>query len=163
MITVAAETPRQEGVAALLRQSDAVAAALYPGAFRQAIDPASLDRPGMTLLVARRDGCVAGCCALFDRGDGSAELQRMIVAEAHRQQGVGDALLAAAETQAAQRGVVRLLLEVGIRNVAAHAMYRRAGFTPRAPFTPYKATPISRFLEKRLIAVVSSSSRPTVR
>ena len=72
MITVAVETPHQAAVAALLRQSDAVAAALYPGAFRRAIDPASLDRPGTTLLVARQAGRAAGCCALFDHGESEA-------------------------------------------------------------------------------------------
>ena len=163
MITVAVETPRQEEVAALLRHSDAVAAALYPGAFRRAIDPASLDRPGISLLVARHDGRAAGCCALIDREDGSAELKRMIVAEAHRRQGVGEALLRGAEALAIGRGIALLLLEVGIRNEAAHAMYRRAGFTPRGPFAPYAATPISRFLEKRLTPGISSPSLPTAR
>ena len=38
-------------------------------------------------------------------------------------------------------------------------MYRRAGFLPRGAFAPYDATPISRFLEKRL----SSPSLPPAR
>lgn len=150
MIAVAVETPLQDAVAALLRQSDAVAAALYPGEFRRPIDPASLDAPGISLLVARLDGRAAGCCALFDRGDETAEIKRMIVDDAVRRQGVGDALLHATEALARQRGIATLLLEVGIRNDAAFAMYRRTGFTPRDAFTPYAATPISRFLEKRL-------------
>ncbi|MBW6401484.1 GNAT family N-acetyltransferase [Roseomonas sp. HJA6] len=158
MITVAVETPRREEVAALLRHSDAVAAALYPGQFRRAIDPASLDCAGISLLVARHDGRTAGCCALFDREDGSGELKRMIVAEAHRRQGIGEALLRGAEALAIQRGIALLLLEVGIRNDAAYAMYRRGGFTPRGPFAPYTATPISRFLEKRLVPGISSLS-----
>ncbi len=163
MISVAVEPPHQEAVAALLRQSDAVAAALYPGEFRRAIDPASLDRPDTTLLVARQSGCAAGCCALFDRGDGSAELKRMIVAEEYRRQGVGEALLRGAEAEAARRGIASLLLEVGIRNEAAFTMYRRAGFLPRGAFPPYEATAISRFLEKRLVPDISSRSPPPVR
>nr|WP_277613654.1 GNAT family N-acetyltransferase [Neoroseomonas marina] len=130
--------------------SDAVAAVLYPGAFRRAIDPAALDRPDIALLVAREDGRAAGCCAVFDRGDGSAEIKRMIVAEAHRRKGVGEALLQGAEALACGRGISLLLLEVGTRNEAAYAMYLRAGFTPRGPFAPYGANPISRFLEKPL-------------
>ena len=150
MISVAVEPPHQEAVAALLRQSDAVAAALYPGEFRRAIDPASLDRPGIALLVARHDGQAAGCCTLFDRGDGSGELKRMIVATAQRRRGVGEALLHGAEAEAVRRGIGLLLLEVGIRNEAAFAMYRRAGFAPRGAFVPYQPSPISRFLEKTL-------------
>ena len=158
MIAVAVETPWQAGIAALLRESDAVAAALYPGAFRRAIDPASLDRPDIALLVARCGGAAGGCCALLDRGDGSAELKRMIVAEEHRGRGVGAALLCGAEIEAARRGVQLLLLEVGVRNTAAYALYLRGGFTPRDPFSPYEATPTSRFLEKRLAPAVNSHS-----
>lgn len=150
MIEVRAETPLQAEVAALLRQSDAVAAALYPGAWRRPIDPASLAQAEATLFVARLDGRAIGCCVLFDRGDGTGEIKRMIVTEAARGSGVGKALLAAAEDEAAARGMTALLLEVGTRNEAAHAMYLRAGFLPRGPFAPYAPSPISRFLAKPL-------------
>lgn len=156
MLAVAVEPPRQAEVAALLRHSDAVAAALYPGEVRRAIDPAALDRPEIAVLVARREGRAAGCCAILERGDGSAELKRMIVAEGARRQGVGAALLRGAMAHAAARGIALLLLEVGIRNEAAHAMYLRAGFTPRGPFAPYGATPVSRFLERRIGGDISS-------
>ena len=156
MIAVAVETPLQEAVAALLRQSDAVAAALYPGAPRRAIDPQTLAVPGTHVLVARVDGIAAGCCALFEQGEAAAELKRMIVDDAFRRRGIGEALLRAAETQALRLGIAVLRLEVGTRNEAAHAMYVRAGFTPRGPFGAYAASPISRFLEKP----ISSRSLP---
>lgn len=149
---VAVESPHQEEIATLLRQSDAVAAALYPGAFRRTITPASLDTPAISLFVARIAGRAIGCCALFDRGDGSAEIKRMIVDEAHRGSGTGAALLAEVESEAALRGINRLMLEVGIRNVAAYALYCRVGFTPCAAFAPYKPDPISRFLAKSVSA-----------
>ncbi|MCA3378079.1 MAG: GNAT family N-acetyltransferase [Roseomonas sp.] len=148
MIKVAVESPQQEDIAALLSQSDAVAAALYPGAFRRAITPASLDAPEISLFVARIAEHAIGCCALLDRGDGTAEIKRMIVDEAHRGSGAGASLLAALDGAAERRGIRTLLLEVGIRNVAAYALYRRAGFTPCAAFAPYIADPISRFLAK---------------
>jgi putative acetyltransferase len=76
----------------------------------------------------------------------------MIVDEAHRGSGAGAALLAALEAEATRRGIHRLLLEVGIRNEAAYALYCRAGFTPCAAFAPYSADPISRFLAKQVSA-----------
>lgn len=152
MIKVAVESPHQDEIATLLRQSDAVAAALYPGAFRRAITPASLDTPEISLFVARSAGRAIGCCALLDRGDGTAEIKRMIVNEVHRGNGAGAALLAALEAEAALRGIHMLLLEVGIRNEAAYALYCRAGFTPCAAFEPYKPDPISRFLTKPVSA-----------
>jgi putative acetyltransferase len=152
VIAVAVETPRQEAVAALLRHADAVAAMLYPGAFRRPIDPGALAVPGTHLLVARVDGIAAGCCALFEQGEGRAELKRMIVLEDFRRQGIGETLLRAAEAEARRLGIATLRLEVGIRNEAAHGMYRRAGFAPCEPFPPHVASPISRFLEKPLAA-----------
>lgn len=157
MIAVRVETPLQEAVAALLRQSDAVAAALYPGAYRRAIDPGGLAVPSAHVLVARVDGIAAGCCALFEQGEATAELKRMIVDDAFRRRGIGEALLRAAEAEALRLGIATLRLEVGTRNEAAHAMYLRAGFTPRGPFGTYAASPISRFLEKPLS---SRSPRP---
>ena len=69
---------------------------------------------------------------------------------------MGEALLRAAMACAERQGAELIVLEVGIRNEAAHAMYLRAGFTPRGPFGAYAASPISRFLEKPL----SSRSPP---
>jgi putative acetyltransferase len=152
VIAVAVEPPRQDAVAALLRHADAVAAMLYPGAFRRPIDPGTLAVPGTHLLVARVDGVAAGCCALLEQDEGCAELKRMIVPEDFRRQGIGEALLRATEAEARRLGIATLRLEVGIRNEAAHAMYRRAGFMPCEPFPPHVASPISRFLAKRLAA-----------
>lgn len=149
-LTVRVETPRQPEVAALLRLSDEIAAALYPGEPRRALNPETLDAPGFHLLLARRGGAAAGCCALLEAGDGTAELKRMVVDPAQQGQGVGLALLRAAEALARQRGVALLRLEVGVRNSAGEALYRREGFRDCAPFGGYRATPISRFLEKPL-------------
>ena len=59
-------------------------------------------------------------------------------------------LTVAVETPRQTAVAALLRLEVGIRNKAAEALYRRAGFTDRAPFGGYRASPISRFLEKPL-------------
>ncbi len=149
-LVVAAETPRQPEVAALLRLSDEIAATLYPGEPRRALNPETLDQPGIHLLVARRDGVAAGCCALLEALEGTAELKRMVVDPAQQRQGVGRALLHGAEALARARGITLLRLEVGIRNAAGEALYRAEGFRDGAPFGTYRASPISRFLEKPL-------------
>lgn len=148
-LTVKVESPLQGEVAALLLQSDAVAARLYPGEFRRPITPEALSKPGIHLLVARRRTAL-GCCALFERNDGTAELKRMIVDEASQGQGVGAALLASAEATARRLGAHTVVLEVGVRNTEAQALYCGAGYGPRDPFSPYQASPISLFLERRL-------------
>jgi putative acetyltransferase len=151
VLTVQEESSRQQDVAALLRQSDAVAASLYPNAYRRPLNPETLAMPGISVFVARtEDGAAAGCCALFDLGDGSAELKRMIVDDRFRRRGVGQALLQAVETAAPRKGINRVLMEVGIRNTDGQALYRRAGFRERGPFGTYDASPISLFFEKTL-------------
>ncbi|MDH4442071.1 MAG: GNAT family N-acetyltransferase [Rhizobium sp.] len=147
-VTVAIEPPDQPAVATLLQQSDAVAARLYPGAFRQSLNPATLSRPEIALFLARDEmGHALGCAALVDLGDGTAELKRMIVDPAHAGQGVGRRLLTAILQSARARGYRSVLLEVGIRNVEARRLYESAGFRDRGPFGRYALTPIATFME----------------
>ncbi len=150
MLAIREETSRQDAVAELLRQSDALAALLYPGAYRRPLDPDALAVPGIRLFVARQDGLVAGCCALFEQPDGTAELKRMIVDEAFRHQGVGMALLRAVERAAVAMDIRCVRMEVGIRNTGGQAPYRRLGYRDREPFGSYQPSSISLFLEKVL-------------
>ena len=150
-VIVREESPRQEEVAALLRQSDALAAALYPGEYRRPLNPETLSAPGIHLLVARgEDGVAVGCCALLERDDGSAELKRMIVGAEFQGKGAGAALLRGAEETALALGLRTVRMEVGTRNIAGQGLYRRAGYRERGPFGGYKASPISLFFEKEL-------------
>ncbi|GAB0120290.1 GNAT family N-acetyltransferase [Acidisoma sp. 7E03] len=151
-ILVSLEPARQHDVARLLTQSDAVAARLYPGEYRRPITASSLAQPDTHVLVARLDGRAAGLCVVFDRGDATVEVKRMIVDAEARGQGVGRALLSAAHGHATALGAGLVLLEVGIRNLEAQALYRTAGYVPRGPFFPYDASPISLFMERVLLA-----------
>lgn len=150
MLTVGEETPHQAAVADLLRQSDAVAARLYPGVLRRALNPDTLDARGIRLFVARWEDAAVGCCVLLDQEPGIAELKRMIVDERFRGRGVGAALLHGAEAAARAAGIRTLRMEVSIRNTDGQALYRRAGYRDRGPFGTYRPSPISLFLEKTL-------------
>jgi len=149
-LVVRQENPRQEEVAFLLRQSDALAARLYPGEYRRPLNPQALAAPGIALFVARLDGAAAGCCALFEENGDTAELKRMIVGPDFRRRGVVTALLRAAEAAAIARGIRCIRMEVGIRNTDGQALYRRQGYSERGPFGTYKPSPISLFFEKAL-------------
>lgn len=147
-VTIGVESPRQDAVSALLAEADAVAVRLYPGARHRPVTPESLAAPGTHLLVARRASEVVGLCALIARGDGAIELKRLIVSAAIRGAGIGSGLVREAQAEARRLGARVVVLEVGDRNVEARSLYRRAGFTPRDPFPPYRASPASAFLEK---------------
>lgn len=142
--------PSSGRVAFLLRQSDALAAQLYPGEYRRPLNPETLTASGIHLFVARMEIGAAGCCALLDDGDVTAELKRMIVGANVRRQGVGTALLRATEAAAVARGIRIIHMEVGIRNRDGQSLYRREGYTERGPFGSYRPSPNSLFFEKVL-------------
>jgi putative acetyltransferase len=149
-LSVREESPQQNDVASLLRESDALAAELYPGEYRRPLNSETLAAPGIHVFVARLDNLAAGCCALVDGGDGTAELKRMIVAPAFRRTGLGTGLLRAAEASAIAKGIGLIRMEVGIRNAGGQALYRREGYKERGPFGSYKLSPTSLFFEKVL-------------
>lgn len=154
-LTVGVETPLQDDIAALLRQSDDVAARLYPGEYRRPITPDVLAKPGIRVVVAREGKSLLGICALLEGDDGTIELKRMIVDVEARGRGVGRLLLHGAETEAKRLGVYAIRLEVGTRDIEAQSLYRTAGFVERGPFPPYQSTPICLFLEKCVLTMLS--------
>ena len=71
----------------------------------------------------------------------TAELKRMYVAPAARGTGVGRRLVAALEAEARSLGARRLVLETGVRQTAALALYRATGFEPIPLYGEYRHSP----------------------
>lgn len=63
-----------------------------------------------------------------------AEIDEFFVLPEARSRGVGQQLLAAAETALAARGCVRLQLQLALANSEARAFYQRRGYTARAGY-----------------------------
>ena len=80
----------------------------------------------------------------------TAELKRMYVEPDRRGAGVGRALLDALEAAAREKGVARLVLETGIHQAAAIALYRAAGFTQIDCWGEYAAASTSVCFEKAI-------------
>ena len=78
-VAIAAEPADQPEVHALLRQSDAYHATLYPAESNHLLDVAALSEPNVRFVVARRGGVAVGCGGLVLGADGEAELKRMFV------------------------------------------------------------------------------------
>jgi len=89
--------------------------------------------------VAETEGQLCGyLLAVFmfslEHGGTMAEIDELFVSSEMRSLGVGALLLARAEGELAQRGLVRLQLQVGVANPRAHNFYARHGFGRRAGY-----------------------------
>ncbi len=147
-LMVRPEPADQPDVHALLHQSDAYFADLYPPEHNHLIDLAVLSQPNVRFVVARRDGIAVGCGALLLGDDAEAEIKRMFVAAEARGSGIGKQILAALEATGSAEGVRVIRLETGARQAEALALYKGQGYAERGPFGAYEAGTFSRFFEK---------------
>jgi len=95
---------------------------------------------------------LAGCGALKQLDDHSAEIKSMRTADAFRRQGVAAAMLTHLIATARSRGYQRLYLETGSMAyfAPARALYQRFGFSECAPFADYTLDPNSVFMVRSL-------------
>ncbi|NGO72220.1 GNAT family N-acetyltransferase [Streptomyces boncukensis] len=83
--------------------------------------------------------------------DGDAEIKRMFVVRQARGQGLARRILALLEEDARQAGRVRMVLETGIEQPEAIALYTSSGYEPAAEkFGYYRHHQESRCFTKRL-------------
>jgi [ribosomal protein S18]-alanine N-acetyltransferase len=78
--------------------------------------------------VAARCGELLVGFIIISAAADEAEIITIAVDDMWRQRGVGRALLEEAVAEAGRRGARAMLLEVGVMNEAAQALYERAGF-----------------------------------
>lgn len=149
MISIAPEPPRQADVLELMRLADEYSLSLYPPEAYHKLDIADLERPGVTLFVARDDG-VAGIVALVDNGDGSGEVKRMFVSDRHRGRGIASALLRHLAEFAAAGSISVIRLETGWEQPDAISLYLKHGYVHIPRFGPYVRDETSVCMEKRL-------------
>jgi GNAT superfamily N-acetyltransferase len=137
---------------ALIGTLNAELTATYPeaGATHFRLDAEEVAAGRGAFLVATRGGRPVGCGAVRRIDASTAELKRMYVERALRGQGLGRRLLEALEREARSLGVERLVLETGVRQDAALALYERAGYTRIPAWGEYRDTPLSLCMEKRL-------------
>ena len=114
-----------------------------PGANHFRLDPSEVREGYGAFFVAYIDSRAVGCGGLRRIAAEAGEIKRMYVHPERRGRGVGRAVLAAIETEARKLGLRRLVLETGIRQSEALALYQRAGFFPMPAFGEYLDSPLS--------------------
>ncbi|MEU0247232.1 GNAT family N-acetyltransferase [Streptomyces sp. NPDC006235] len=82
--------------------------------------------------------------------DGDAEVKRMFVIEQMRGRGIARRILAALEEDARAAGRIRMVLETGLKQPEAIALYTSGGYEPCAKFGYYRHYESSRCFAKTL-------------
>lgn len=121
------------------------------------VDPAEFRPPNGLFLLAYVDARAVGSGGWRIRdghepgfNDGDAELKRMYIAPEARGNGLARRLLAELEKAAALAGRKRVVLETGIRQPEAIALYTSSGYTVIAKFGAYRDDPLSRCFAKEV-------------
>jgi GNAT superfamily N-acetyltransferase len=107
------------------------------------LSDAETSPPHGVFLVAWLDGVAAACGALRRADPETAELKRMYTTPSTRRRGVSRAILGALEQRARDLGYRRVILETGLAQPEAVAMYESAGYERIATYGPYRDSPWS--------------------
>ncbi len=103
------------------------------------------------VIVAYADDCAIGCGAIKPYRKGTAEVKRMYVDDKLRGQRVATKLLKELEEWAITEDFTKLILETGIRNPEAIAVYRRCGYQRIENYDQYAEMECSVCFAKELV------------
>ncbi len=124
--------PGDARAAALIAELDADIMARYPGESTNGINPAEFRAIGGVFVLATIDGSDAGCGGFrpvaLEGHVNTVEIKRMYVRPAFRGKGAAKFVLGELEGRAAAAGFGRAILETGLRQQEAIALYRRCGY-----------------------------------
>jgi GNAT superfamily N-acetyltransferase len=119
--------------------------------------PGYFEAPQGAFYVGHLDGVAVATGAWHRRSDvtalgsaSAAEIKRMYVAPAGRGRGLARAMLAHLEDTARADGAEVMILETGIEQPEALALYASSGYLPIPGFGFYRDSPLNRCLARRL-------------
>ncbi|UWX56374.1 GNAT family N-acetyltransferase [Maribacter litopenaei] len=102
-------------------------------------------------IVYSEDGVCLGCGAFKHFDDQSVEVKRMYVNPDKRGKGIASKVLVALETWAQELGYTYCVLETGLRQPEAIALYKKNGYDVTANYPPYEGVENSVCFKKRLV------------
>ncbi len=134
---------------AMIAESEAELAALYPPEVRYAFSPEQLTEAQVRFLTVYRDGKVIGCGGMAPC-EGYGELKRVFVTRSARGKGVAAQIVAGLEDLGRAEGFNVMRLETGLASPDALALYRKLGYREIGAFGAYEENGSSVFMEKAL-------------
>ena len=123
---------------------------IYGGPDRTPMLATEFAAPSGAFLLVVRDGVTVGCAGLRRHDEQTAELKRMYVRVAYRRQGLARLLLDAVEERARRLGYRQLILETGVLQPQAMALYASHGYGQVETFGHHTESPNSRAFLKAL-------------
>jgi GNAT superfamily N-acetyltransferase len=130
--------------------------ARYGGRDESPIDPADFEGPLGQFFVGYLDGVPVATGAWRRSSvralgaEATAEIKRMYVVPAAQRRGLARRMLAHLEATAASEGVEALVLETGMKQPEAIALYESAGYVPIPGFGYHCGSDLSRCFGRRL-------------
>jgi len=121
----------------------------YGGPDNTPVDAAQFEPPDGVFLVGWDDGVPVATGALRRYDEDTVEIKRMFVVRAARRRGLGRLMLAELEASA-PAGATRIVLNTGVMQPAAVAMYECSGYTAIPGFGYYAAYASALFYGKDL-------------
>jgi len=149
-LCIRAATLAEITTAGLIAELDTELQTRYPEECINGIEQETFAASDGYVAVAIADDEYAACGALSPLDVTTAELKRMYVRSAFRGCGIARGLLQHLETQAHQRGFMRIVLETGVRQPEALGLYSSVGYKPTQPFGPYRNSTQRLYLAKPL-------------
>ena len=143
MIEIRREAPDHPDSIWCLDQYFAELERRFENGFTRAKDPPALDKhflpPTGLFLLARNDGCAAGCGAIKQADAITGEIKRIWTAPEARGMGIARKILQGLEDAARAMGYRVVRLDSNRALPEAHALYRSAGYRDIAQFNndPY--------------------------
>jgi GNAT superfamily N-acetyltransferase len=149
MISVSNEDPGSQDSQALMAELGAVLQAITGSSGNASFDVNDVRGDGARFAVARTaDGTAVGCGAFRPFTNGVAEIKRMYSRPGH--QGVGSAVLAHLEQDAAALGYAALCLETRLVNQHAVAFYEARQYQRIPNYGKYAGNPLAACFQKQL-------------
>jgi ribosomal protein S18 acetylase RimI-like enzyme len=151
--------PGSADLRALIAELDADIVARYPGSRPHGVDLDGKGAVGCSFFIAWLGGFPAGCAAFrplepevagLAAGPSRCELKRVYERPEARGKGLARALVARVEAEARERGFDEMVLETGLRQPEAIALYRSMGYADIPLFGEYFENPLSVCMAKRL-------------
>lgn len=137
MITLKRTSSEDQDFQYLIQLLDKELLERYP-ATQHALKPFNQVKLDAKVVLAYVEDKLAGCgCYRNTQNDGEIEIKRMFVKESYRGKGIARNILFELEQWAKENGKINVILETGIKQPEAIALYKKCNYVEIEKYAPY--------------------------